>query len=62
VTGFVASLYRPDGTRVTLSDWGGGLTLSEQTATAKSDAPVEPAEVPNLLADHFGLRVPATLP
>jgi N-hydroxyarylamine O-acetyltransferase len=62
VTGLVASVYRPDATRVTLSDWGGELTLSEQSPTARTDRSVAPADVRRLLADEFGLEAPATLP
>ncbi len=55
VTGLIVSAQRPDGARVSLSDWQ-GLSLSEETPAGGSTRPVEPGEVGELIATHFGLR------
>ena len=49
------STQRPDGTRVSLSDWQ-GLPLSEETPAGASVRAVEPGEVGELIASRFGLR------
>jgi N-hydroxyarylamine O-acetyltransferase len=54
VTGLIVSTQRPDGTRVSLSDWR-GLSLSEETPAGGSVRAVEPGEVEALIAAHFGL-------
>ena len=55
VTGLIISAQRPDGTRVSLSDWQ-GLSLSEETPAGASVRAVEPGEVGELIASRFGLR------
>jgi N-hydroxyarylamine O-acetyltransferase len=55
VTGLIVSAQRPDGTRVSLSDWH-GLALSEETPAGANTRAVEPGEVPELIATHFGLE------
>jgi N-hydroxyarylamine O-acetyltransferase len=54
VTGLIVSAQRPDGARVTLSDWH-GLSLREETPTGGSIRPVEPSEVRELIEQRFGL-------
>ena len=54
VTGLIVSAQRPDGTRVSLSDWQ-GLVLSEETPAGASVREVEPDEVDELIASRFGL-------
>ncbi len=55
VTGLVASIQAADGSRTLLSDWD-GLSMIEQTPSGATVTPVEPGEVPELLAARFGLR------
>ncbi len=47
-----------DGSRTTLSDFAGELTLSTQTPTGSTREPVEREMVPELLRERFGLREP----
>lgn len=54
VTGLVAGLQGPDGSHTMLSDWG-GLALTEATASGATVTPVQPEDVPGLLASNFGL-------
>ena len=54
VTGLIVTTQRADGTRVALSDWG-GLELTERTPSGSSATALEPADVPALLAERFGL-------
>ncbi|HJS95524.1 MAG TPA: arylamine N-acetyltransferase [Solirubrobacteraceae bacterium] len=55
VTGLIVSAQRPDGARVSLSDWH-GLSLREETPTGGSTRPVEPDEVRELIQTQFGLN------
>jgi N-hydroxyarylamine O-acetyltransferase len=55
VTGLIVSAQRLDGTRVSLSDWQGGLSFTEETPAGRSVAAVEPDEVSELIATRFGL-------
>jgi N-hydroxyarylamine O-acetyltransferase len=55
VTGLIVALQQPDGTRTSLSDWAGSLSLVQQTPTRREVSEVEPAMVPGLLAVRFGL-------
>jgi N-hydroxyarylamine O-acetyltransferase len=54
VTGLIVTNQRPDGTRVSLSDWS-ELSLVRQTPAGSSTSPVELESVPGLLASEFGL-------
>jgi N-hydroxyarylamine O-acetyltransferase len=54
VTGLIVARQRPDGTRVSLSDWE-GLALTEQTPDRREVTAVRPGQIPGLLADRFGL-------
>lgn len=54
VTGLIVSSQRPDGTRLTLSDWE-ELSLSEETPARASVRRVAPDEVDGLIAARFGL-------
>lgn len=54
VTGLIVAAHRPDGTRVTLSDWT-GLSLSDQSPDGTTITPVQREEIPDLLATRFGL-------
>jgi N-hydroxyarylamine O-acetyltransferase len=55
VTGLIVSAQRPDGSRVSLSDWH-GLSLSEETPAGASVRTVERGEVGKLITAHFGLE------
>jgi N-hydroxyarylamine O-acetyltransferase len=55
VTGLIVSTQRPDGTRVSLSDWE-GLRFSEETSAGASVRAVDPGEVGELIAARFGLQ------
>ena len=55
MTGLIVSAQRPDGARVSLSDWQ-GLSLREETPAGGSTRPVEPGEVRELIEQRFGLR------
>ncbi|HUA44629.1 MAG TPA: arylamine N-acetyltransferase [Solirubrobacteraceae bacterium] len=54
VTGLIVASQRPDGTRLTLSDWE-ELSLTEETPAGASVRPVKPGEVDGLIASRFGL-------
>jgi N-hydroxyarylamine O-acetyltransferase len=54
VTGLIVAAQRPDGTRLTLSDWD-GLSLTEETPGRTSVRPVGASEVEELIAGRFGL-------
>ncbi len=54
VTGLIVARQRPDGTRVSLSDWE-GLALTEQTPGGSEVTVVQRGQIPGLLADRFGL-------
>ena len=54
VTGLMVTSHRPDGTRLSLSDWN-ELALVRQTPTGSSTSPVELSSVPGLLKSEFGL-------
>ena len=54
VTGLIVTAHRPDGTRLSLSDWT-ELSLVEQAPTGNTVSRVELAAVPGLLESEFGL-------
>jgi N-hydroxyarylamine O-acetyltransferase len=54
VTGLIVTSHRPDGTRLSLSDWS-ELALVRQTPTGSSSSPVELSSVPGLLESEFEL-------
>jgi N-hydroxyarylamine O-acetyltransferase len=54
VTGLVAAAQRPDGTRISVSDWS-ELSLTVSTPASTEITPVRREEVPRLLAEQFGL-------
>jgi N-hydroxyarylamine O-acetyltransferase len=54
VTGLIVTSHRPDGTRLSLSDWN-ELALIRQAPTGSSTSPVELSSVPGLLESEFGL-------
>jgi N-hydroxyarylamine O-acetyltransferase len=55
VSGLIVGAQSDDGTQVSLSDWS-GLVLTVQTPESRSVTPVAFEDVPQLLADRFGLR------
>jgi N-hydroxyarylamine O-acetyltransferase len=56
VTGLIVTAHRADGSRVTLSDWGGdGLSLTEQSPADTRVTAVLDADVPELLERRFAL-------
>jgi N-hydroxyarylamine O-acetyltransferase len=57
VTGLIVSAQRPGGTRESLSDWNGGLSLTVETPAGATVTDVEPSAVPELIATRFGLEV-----
>jgi N-hydroxyarylamine O-acetyltransferase len=54
VTGLVAAIQHPDGSRASLSDWS-ELALTIRTPTSVDVTPVQRDAVPGLLAEQFGL-------
>ncbi len=56
VTGLIVSAQRTDGERVSLSDWSGELSLTEETPAGATVSAVEPDAVGSLIADRFGLE------
>jgi N-hydroxyarylamine O-acetyltransferase len=54
VTGLIVTAHRPDGTRLSLSDWS-ELSLAEQSPAGNTITPVELESVPGLLESEFGL-------
>lgn len=54
VTGLIVSAHRPDGTRVSLSDWS-GLSLTEETPSGATVTPVRPNEIAELIYTRFRL-------
>ena len=56
VAGLLVSRQLADGRRLILSDWGGALQLAERSPQGTDARPVEPSELPTLLAERFGLR------
>jgi N-hydroxyarylamine O-acetyltransferase len=57
VSGLIVSAQRPGGMRESLSDWDGGLSLTEETPAGATVSDVEPSAVPELIATRFGLAV-----
>jgi N-hydroxyarylamine O-acetyltransferase len=55
LTGLIVAGVRPDGSRVSLSDWGDELALVSRTPSETTFKPVERVEIPGLLASAFGL-------
>ena len=58
VTALVVTEHGADGTRTTLSDFGGEMILSMRTPTDSKRIPVARSTVPELLLQRFGLREP----
>ena len=58
VTRLLVTEHGQDGTRTTLSDFGGEMTLSVETPTGSEREPVARDAVPALLEQRFGLREP----
>jgi N-hydroxyarylamine O-acetyltransferase len=56
VTGLIVSAQRADGERMSLSDWSGELTFTEETPQNATVSAVAPDEVPPVVADRFGLE------
>jgi arylamine N-acetyltransferase len=56
VTGLIVSAQLPDGERMSLSDWDGELTLTQETPAGITVTDVEPSAVPELIASRFGLE------
>jgi N-hydroxyarylamine O-acetyltransferase len=56
VTGLIVSAQRADGERMSLSDWSGELTFTEETPQNATVSAVAPDEVPQVVADRFGLE------
>ncbi len=54
MTGLIVACQDEDGKRLVLSDWS-ELSLTESTPRESTTTVVEPAEVPGLLAERFGL-------
>ena len=58
VTRLLVTEHGVDGSRTTLSDFSGEMTLSAQTPTGSKREPVARETVPELLWERFGLREP----
>jgi N-hydroxyarylamine O-acetyltransferase len=59
VTRLLVTEHDDDGSRTTLSDFSGEMTLSVQTPTGSKREPVARDDVPSLLEQRFGLREPS---
>jgi arylamine N-acetyltransferase len=55
VTGLNVGRQRPDGTRISLSDWTGKLLFVEQTPDRRRVTRVALEALPAMLEKHFGL-------
>jgi N-hydroxyarylamine O-acetyltransferase len=55
VTGLIVARQLPDGTRLSLSDWSGDLTLTRRTPADAVATAISLDQVPNLLAEQFNL-------
>lgn len=55
VSGLIAARHWVDGRRLVLSDWGGGLSLTDRTPEQSVATPVRREELPGLLAERFDL-------
>lgn len=58
VTRLLVTEHAADGSRTTLSDFGGEMVISVQTPTGSRREPVARETVPALLQERFGLREP----
>ena len=58
VTALLVTEHGADGTRTTLSDFSGEMSLSVQTPTGSKREPVARESVPTLLRERFGLSAP----
>jgi N-hydroxyarylamine O-acetyltransferase len=58
VTRLLVTEHGDDGSRTTLSDFGGEMVLTVQTPTGSKREPVARETVPALLERRFGLREP----
>ncbi len=56
VTGLIVSAQQPDGARVSLSDWDGALSLTEETPRGVTVSEVEPAATAGPISARFGLE------
>jgi N-hydroxyarylamine O-acetyltransferase len=56
VTGLIVSVQRPDGTRVSVSDWTGRLSLNEETPAGATVTELDPGELGHLIESRFGLE------
>jgi N-hydroxyarylamine O-acetyltransferase len=56
VTGLIVSVQCPDGTRVSVSDWNGGLLLNEETPDGATVTELDPGELAHLIESRFGLE------
>jgi N-hydroxyarylamine O-acetyltransferase len=56
VTGLIVSAQLPDGERMSLSDWSGELTFTEETPSEVTVSAVELDAARKLIADRFGLE------
>jgi N-hydroxyarylamine O-acetyltransferase len=55
VRGLVVTRHHPDGTRTVMSDWSGTLRLLEQAPDGETATELDPADIPALLDERFGL-------
>jgi N-hydroxyarylamine O-acetyltransferase len=58
VTRLLVTEHGADGSRTTLSDFSGEMTISVQTPTGSTRGPVDRADVTDVLERRFGLREP----
>jgi N-hydroxyarylamine O-acetyltransferase len=56
VTGLVAAIQHSDGSRESIRDWSGPLTLVEQSPTDERVSEPPREAIPQLLAERFGLH------
>jgi N-hydroxyarylamine O-acetyltransferase len=56
VTGLIVSTQRADGERISLSDWSGVLSMTEESPAGATVIAVEPEAAGEVIADRFGLE------
>lgn len=56
VTGLIVSAQTPGGERMSLSNWSGELTFTEETPADATVRAVDPDDIRKLIADRFGLE------
>ncbi len=56
VSGLIVANQDGEGTRTSLNDWSGALVLTEQTPEGEQSRELPREQIPELLAERFGLE------